>query len=64
MRPLTTEDSEWVRQFIIKHRGDTLVIVHHYAVYAIRMLSPRIPLIGNNQFPLHDEIELEMMLER
>ena len=25
-------------------------------------LRPRIPLIGNDQIPLHDEIELEMPL--
>src|SRR5436305_6252203 len=28
VRPLTTEDSEWVRQDIIKHWGDTIVVAH------------------------------------
>ncbi len=28
VRPLTTEDSEWVRQFIIERWGDTIVVAH------------------------------------
>src|SRR5207248_1291113 len=28
VRPLTTEDSEWVREAIIKHWGDTIVSAH------------------------------------
>jgi len=44
--------------------GFSLVAVHRHAVDAARQLKPGIPLIGNDQIPLHDEIELEMILER
>jgi GNAT superfamily N-acetyltransferase/predicted pyridoxine 5'-phosphate oxidase superfamily flavin-nucleotide-binding protein len=33
LRPLTTEDSAWVRQAIIKHWGDTLVVAHGKVYY-------------------------------
>jgi GNAT superfamily N-acetyltransferase len=60
---ITTNDNLDALRFYQK-RGFTLIAVHRHAVDADRMLSPRIPLIGNDQIPLHDEIELEMMLER
>ena len=58
---ITTNDNLQALRFYQK-RGFRLVTVHRHAVDAARMLSPRIPLIGNDQIPLHDEIELEMML--
>ena len=60
---ITTNDNLHALRFYQK-RGFTLVTIHRKAVDAARQLKPRIPLIGNDQIPLHDEIELEMMLER
>jgi GNAT superfamily N-acetyltransferase/general stress protein 26 len=60
---ITTNDNLDALRFYQK-RGFTLVAVHRHAVDAARQLKPRIPLIGNDQIPLHDEIELEMMLEQ
>jgi N-acetylglutamate synthase-like GNAT family acetyltransferase len=60
---ITTNDNLHALRFYQK-RGFRLVTVHRNAVDAARQLKPRIPLIGNDQIPLHDEIELEMMLEQ
>ena len=60
---ITTNDNLHALRFYQK-RGFTLVTIHRNAVDVTRQLKPRIPLIGNDQIPLHDEIELEMMLER
>jgi GNAT superfamily N-acetyltransferase len=60
---ITTNDNLHALHFYQK-RGFRLVTVHRHAVDTARMLSPRIPLIGNDQIPIHDEIELEMLLER
>ncbi len=60
---LTTNDNLPALHFYQK-RGFRLVTVHRHAVDAARQLKPAIPLIGNDQIPLHDEIELEMLLER
>jgi GNAT superfamily N-acetyltransferase len=60
---ITANDNLHALRFYQK-RGFRLVTVHRHAVDAARHLKPRIPLIGNDQIPLHDEIELEMMLER
>jgi GNAT superfamily N-acetyltransferase len=58
---MTTNDHLDAMRFYQK-RGFMLVGVQRQAVDAARMLSPGIPLIGNDQIPLHDEIELEMMI--
>jgi len=58
---ITTNDNLHALRFYQK-RGFRLVTVHRHAVDAARQLKPRIPLIGNDQIPLHDEIELEMIL--
>jgi N-acetylglutamate synthase-like GNAT family acetyltransferase len=59
---MTTNDHLDALRFFQK-RGFTLVAIHRGAVDAARQLQPLIPLIGNDQIPLHDEIELEMLLE-
>ena len=59
---ITTNDNLDALSFFQK-RGFTLVAIHRGAVDFARQLKPLIPLIGNDQFPLHDEFELEMMLE-
>jgi GNAT superfamily N-acetyltransferase len=58
---ITTNDNLDALRFYQK-RGFTLVAVHRHAVDAARQLKPGIPLIGNDQIPLHDEIELEMII--
>jgi hypothetical protein len=57
---ISTNDNLHALLFYQK-RSFTLVTVHRHAVDAARQLKPRIPLIGNDQIPLHDEIELEMI---
>ena len=59
---ITTNDNLDALSFFQK-RGFTLVAIHRGAVDFARQLKPLIPLIGNDQIPLHDEFELEMMLE-
>jgi N-acetylglutamate synthase-like GNAT family acetyltransferase len=59
---ITTNDNLHALRFYQK-RGFRLVTVHRNAVDAARQLKPRILLIGNNQIAIHDEIELEMLLE-
>lgn len=44
-------------------RGFRLIAVHPNAVDKTRKLKPEIPLIGNDGIPIHDELELEMLLE-
>jgi GNAT superfamily N-acetyltransferase len=60
---ITTNDNLHALRFYQK-RGFRLLTVHRHAVDAARQLKPSIPLIGDDQIPLHDEIELEMMLDR
>lgn len=60
---ITTNDNLDALRFYQK-RGFRLVAVHRHAVDAARQLKPAIPLISNDHIPLHDEIELEMLLER
>jgi N-acetylglutamate synthase-like GNAT family acetyltransferase len=43
-------------------RGFNLVRVYPSAIEATRRLKPSVPLIGENNIPLRDEIELEMKL--
>ncbi len=58
---ITTNDNLYALRFYQK-RGFKLVAVHRNAVDASRQLKPAIPLAGNDQIPIHDEIELEMLL--
>ena len=59
---ITTNDNLYALRFYQK-RGFRLVTIHRNAVDAARELKPRIPIMGNDQIPLHDEIELEMLVE-
>ena len=45
-----------------QRRGFELVAVHRGAVNKSRKTKPSIPLIGENNIPLRDEIELELIL--
>ena len=60
---ITTNDNLDALRFYQK-RGFTLVAVHRNAVDDSRQVKPSIPVIGNDGIPIHDEIELEMLLER
>jgi len=58
---ITTNDNLHALGFYQK-RGFELVAVHRGAVNESRKIKPGIPLIGMNNIPLRDEIELEMNL--
>lgn len=45
-----------------QRRGFLLLKIRSGAVDASRELKPEIPLVGENEIPLHDEIELELRL--
>lgn len=60
---ITTNDNLNALRFYQK-RGFSLVAVHRNAVDAARQLKPQIPYYGNDQIPLRDEIEVEMILEQ
>lgn len=58
---VTTNDNLHALRFYQK-RGYVLVAVHRDAVTRARKLKPEIPLLGNDDIPLRDEIELELLL--
>ncbi len=58
---ITTNDNLNALGFYQK-RGFELVAVHRGAVNESRKIKPSIPLIGMNNIPLRDEIELELNL--
>ena len=58
---ITTNDNTEALQFWQK-RDFSLVAVHRNAIEQSRRLKPEIPLTGNNDIPIKDEIELEMTL--
>lgn len=57
----TTNDNVEALRFYQK-RGFELVAVYRNAVEQARTLKPSIPLIGNHNIPIRDEIELEARL--
>lgn len=57
---ITTNDNLNARRFYQK-RGFSLVKIHRGAVDQARQVKP-IPLLGEDDIPIHDEIELEKML--
>ena len=59
---ITTNDNLNALGFYQK-RGFELVKVYRGAVNESRKIKPGIPLIGMNNIPLRDEIELEIMLK-
>lgn len=60
---LTTSNDNLNALRFYQKRGFSLIAVHRNAVDAARQQKPQIPCYGNDQIPLHDEIELEMILE-
>ncbi len=45
-----------------QRKGYRLVAIHSGAVDQARLLKPSIPLVGNYDIPIHDELELEKRL--
>lgn len=58
---ITTNDNLYALRFYQK-RGFELVAVHRNALAESRKLKPQIPIIGRDDIPLRDEIELELNL--
>ncbi len=58
---ITTNDNLNALGFYQRH-GFELVRIDRGAVHESRKIKPTIPLIGENNIPLRDEIELEMNL--
>lgn len=58
---ITTNDNMTALRFYQK-RGFLLVAVYPNALKQSRRLKPEIPLIGIDEIPLRDEIELELLL--
>src|SRR5574342_1203735 len=57
---ITTNDNLHALGFY-QRRGFELVRLHRGALDETRRLKPSVPLVGMNNIPLHDEIELEMV---
>ena len=58
---ITTNDNLHALGFY-QRRGFELVAIQRGAVNESRKIKPTIPLIGENNIPLRDEIELEMLI--
>ena len=61
LRLITTNDNTKALRFWQK-RGFRLAAVYPNAIEKSRELKPEIPLIGHDDIPIRDEIELEMIL--
>ena len=60
---ITTNDNLHALGFY-QHRGFELVAIHRGAINESRKVKPSIPLIGENNIPLRDEIELEILIQQ
>ena len=58
---ITTNDNLHALGFY-QRRGFKLAAIHRGAVNESRKIKPSIPLIGENNIPLRDEIELEILI--
>ncbi|HSV86090.1 MAG TPA: GNAT family N-acetyltransferase [Levilinea sp.] len=58
---ITTNDNLEALDFYQK-RGFRLAMIYPGAVDVARMVKPSIPLVGESGIPIHDEIELELVL--
>lgn len=59
---LSTTNDNLLALGFYQRRGFELVAVRRGAVTESRKLKPAIPLLGDNEIPLRDEIELELRL--
>jgi ribosomal protein S18 acetylase RimI-like enzyme len=58
---ITTNDNLLAIRFYQK-RGFRIAAIHIGAIVESRKLKPEIPLLGNDDIPIRDEIEMEMLL--
>ena len=58
---ITTNDNLPALRFY-QRRGFVLAALHRDAIAASRRLKPQIPLLGLDNIPIRDELELEMAL--
>jgi ribosomal protein S18 acetylase RimI-like enzyme len=58
---ITSNDNLRALRFY-QRRGLRLVAVHRGAIDQARLLKPSLPTVGNDDIPVHDEIELELPL--
>jgi GNAT superfamily N-acetyltransferase len=58
---ITTNDNTYALRFYQKH-GFVLVAIHCNAIDESRVLKPEIPLVGLDNIPIRDEIELKFRL--
>jgi ribosomal protein S18 acetylase RimI-like enzyme len=58
---ITTNDNLRALGFY-QRRGFELVAIHRGAIHESRKIKPSISLIGENNIPLRDEIELELLI--
>ncbi|MEA2527608.1 MAG: hypothetical protein QOF73_4835 [Thermomicrobiales bacterium] len=62
---VTADDQVWLESLALRfyqRRGYRLVRLHAGAVDEARRIKPAIPEIGEQDIPIHDEIELEKSL--
>ena len=59
---ITTNDNIDALRFY-QRRGFVLVTIHRNAIEQSRKLKPQIPLLGEHNIPIRDEIELELPLD-
>ena len=58
---ITTNDNTHALRFYQKY-GFKISAIHVNAIEQSRKIKPEIPLTGNDDIPIRDEIELEMMI--
>jgi GNAT superfamily N-acetyltransferase len=59
---VTTNDNTFALRFYQRY-GFTLSAIHSNAVAESRRIKPSIPLVGQDDIPIRDEIEMELWLE-
>jgi len=58
---VTTNDNTAAMRFY-QQLGFSILRVYRFAVDKARLIKPQIPMVGNDNIPIHDEIEMEMKL--
>lgn len=58
---ITTNDNLPAVRFYLK-RGLTIAAIHQDAIKLSRRLKPQIPVLGINDVPIKDEVEMELLL--
>ena len=58
---VTTNENTAAMRFY-QQLGFSILRVYRFAVDKARLIKPQIPMVGNDNIPIHDEIEMEMKL--